>query len=67
MKTDQHCFDSTMQQWFHSFFLLQDEGYDMKQADYIAYEEAKTTYEVCTESTGRMGSRNPQKRARSRQ
>jgi hypothetical protein len=36
-----------MELWFQSFFMLQDEGYDVKQADHIAYQEAKLQYDNC--------------------
>ena len=44
---DQQCFDNSMKLWFQSFFMLQEEGYDMRQADYIAYQEAELQYENC--------------------
>lgn len=53
-QNDEQCFDKSMEQWFQSFFLLQNEGYDMKQADLIAYKDAKGTHQMCAiAATGR--------------
>jgi|GEM_PF-4539354 len=47
----QQCFDHSMQQWFQSFFFLQDEGYDMNQAHQMAYQEALALNQMCNTST----------------
>lgn len=51
---DQQCFDHSMDVWFLSFFLLQEEGYDMRQADHIAYQEAKFQYGNCNTTISRI-------------
>ncbi len=44
----QQCFDDAMKLWFHSFILLQEDGYDMRQADNIAYQEAGDSLVICS-------------------
>ena len=53
MSKYQSCFDTSMSIWFHSFFLLQEEGYNMTQADFIAINEAKEILLNCNEATSK--------------
>ena len=53
LSNHQSCFDTSMSIWFQSFFLLQEEGYDMTQADFIAINEAKETLLNCNKATSK--------------
>lgn len=48
LATTNDCFDQKMGKWFQAFTEYQNQGYDMKAADFLSVKEANLAYQDCS-------------------